>query len=145
MSSLREQASREFAEAWRPKTKGDALEGVVTDRTGNVTQYGSYEILTVVQDDGPELAWHAFHAVGAGELQKKNPVIGDRVCVVYHGKGEAKEGQSAPHLYRVAVESTNGNAEDGMTGAPWLPEDDGPASSQNAVHEGQDIFGGPDD
>jgi len=91
-----------FAEAWKPKP-GDKLIGVVVDLDERASDYddGSpYPIVTVENDDGQELAFHAFHTVARNELGKQRPQIGDRIGIAYHGKPEGKSYES----YRVIVE-----------------------------------------
>jgi hypothetical protein len=104
MTSLYDRAAADFPSAWRPTKKGDGLVGELVDRSTRTSDFGGYEILTVRQEDGTELAWHAFHTAGAYAIQRQDPRVGDRIAIVYHGKGEATEGKQAPHLYRIALE-----------------------------------------
>lgn len=89
-----------FAQPWRPEV-GDKLIGEITDLDERENQYGTYPVVTVLTDEGEELAFHAFHTVARNELAKRRPQVGDRIGIAYHGKPEGKEYE----LYRVVVES----------------------------------------
>ena len=90
-----------FAEAWKPEP-GDKLIGTVVDLDERDSAYGDepYPIVTVQDDDGNELAFHAFHTVARNELAKQRPAIGDRIGIAYHGKKNGKNYES----YRVIVD-----------------------------------------
>lgn len=75
------------AEAWKPGP-GDKLTGVIVDVDSRTTEFGTYPILTVVADDGREVAVHAFHTVLKNELAKRAPRIGERIGLKYLGKSE---------------------------------------------------------
>ncbi len=94
-----------FAEAWKP-SKGDKLIGVVIDIDMRESDYGEpYPIVTVERDDGTEVAFHGFHTVARRELKKKQPQVGDRIGIGYHGRGEAaKAGMSGAELYKIIIQ-----------------------------------------
>src|SRR5206468_3062798 len=88
-----------FAEPWKPEP-GDKLIGEVADLDERESEYGSYPIVTVLTDEGEELAFHAFRTVAKNELAKVRPQIGDRIGIAYHGKPDGKDYE----LYRIIVE-----------------------------------------
>jgi hypothetical protein len=91
-----------YAEAWRPKP-GDKLIGVIVDLDERASEYDEdpYPIVTVERDDdGREVAWHAYHTVARNELAKQRPQRGDRIGIAYHGKPDGKSYES----YRIIVE-----------------------------------------
>ena len=100
---LSDQLDREFAPAWRPEP-GDKLIGEVVEIGQRSGEWGAYPIVTVRQDDGQELALHAFHTVAANELAKARPQIGERIAIKYAGQRAGADGRTKYHAYRVAVE-----------------------------------------
>lgn len=88
-----------FAEPWMPGL-GAKLIGEVVDLDERENEYGSYPIVTVLTDEGAELAFHAFRTVAKNELAKQRPQVGDRIGIVYLGKPEGKDYE----LYRIKVE-----------------------------------------
>jgi hypothetical protein len=67
-----------FAQAWKPEV-GDKLIGEITDLDERENEYGVYPIVTIVTDEGEELAVHGFHTVLRNELAKRRPRVGDRI------------------------------------------------------------------
>jgi hypothetical protein len=108
-----------FPEPWMGRQAGDKLIGELVDRDTRASEYGDpYEILTVDAEEGSildgepitgEYAWHAFHTMSRSEVARRNPQIGERVGIAYHGKGEAAPGMNAPERYRVLVERPQGH------------------------------------
>jgi len=88
-----------FPEAWKPQP-GDKLVGVVTELDERDSEFSRYAIVTVLDDDGREWAFHAFHTVAARELARQRPVVGDRIGVAYHGVDPVKKYAR----YRVVVD-----------------------------------------
>jgi hypothetical protein len=125
MSKLAERASR-FPEPWKPEPD-DVLEGVVTEIAYRDSDYNDeqYPILTVLDDDGVEWAFHAFHTMGRLEIERKKPQIGDRIAIAYHGLGQAKPGLEPPHRYRVVVDRQPAKTEGELEGQLELTGADG--------------------
>jgi hypothetical protein len=88
-----------FAEPWKPEP-GEKLIGEVVDLDERENEYGSYPVVTVMTDEGEELAFHAFRTVPKNELAKQRPQVGDRIGIKYFGKPEGKDYE----LYRIKVE-----------------------------------------
>jgi hypothetical protein len=105
MRSISEQLES-FAEAWRPEP-GDALIGEVVDLDERDSEYGDvpYPIVTVLTDDGNEVAFHGFHTIARRELAKKQPQVGERIGIKYIGPASTtKAGMSPAQLYKIVVE-----------------------------------------
>jgi hypothetical protein len=115
MPSLAERLDN-FPEAWQPTNPGEKLIGELTDVDLRESEYGDpYSVLTVAAEEGStqdgemippgtELAWHAFHTMARNEVKRKQPQVGEKVGIVYAGKGEAKPGKNAPERWRLLVE-----------------------------------------
>jgi len=122
---------KDYAPAWRPNP-GDALVGEVTDLSANTGYDGApYPIVTVRQDDGRELALHAFHTVARNELAKQRPQIGERIGIKYTGEKATADGRGKFHGYRVAVDRPQaafdwGTYGDGDASEPAAPQSDVP-------------------
>lgn len=98
------------AKAWRPEP-GEGIQGTVIDVDSVLSEYresatGEFPLCpVVVVEDAEGQAWRvvSYSTVLRKEIQKKDPHVGDTVAFLYVGLGEAKKGQKAPHIYRVAV------------------------------------------
>jgi hypothetical protein len=92
---------------WLPQP-GATVYGVVTDM-GIVTggDYNDYQLVTIKTPSGKLVNVHCFHTVLDREITRKREsgklVEGSRIAIKYLGEGEAKNGQNAPHMYRVAI------------------------------------------
>jgi hypothetical protein len=69
MGNLADQLDSEFAPGWKP-SPGDKIEGVITGLSEREGNFGKYPIATIRQDNGEELACHAYHAVLAPSLPR---------------------------------------------------------------------------
>ena len=99
---IEQQLDRQYAEAWRPEP-GEKLIGRVTEIGAREGAYGTYPIVTVKQDDGSELALHAFHTVAMNELAAAKPQVGEQVAILYRGQLKAADGKSSYHAYKVVM------------------------------------------
>jgi hypothetical protein len=84
---------------WKPEKANDAIEGVFIKAEENVGQNKS--ILYHIEVDGSPLAiW------GSTVLDIKMSVVkpGNKIKIVYLGKGTQKGGKSAPKLFDVFVD-----------------------------------------
>lgn len=94
---------------WRPE-QGDKIAGKVVDITEGSGDYGEYPLLVIQTPSGNLTAVHCFHEVLRKEIERKinndRLHIDDLIAISYRGQvGEAKPGQSAAHMYRVAIQS----------------------------------------
>ena len=124
----REQLRADHPDSWVPVTAGDYIMGKVVDvvdawsdqrRDPNTGRQGApYPLLTLMADEATgyedrvpcELKVHGFGAVLFNEIMRKQPSVGEDILITYQGPGKAKEGQSAPELYRVRAGDTSGSA-----------------------------------
>lgn len=117
-------------ENWKPHSDHDqpkSVSGLVIDQTERelgFDQKGTAPFLRVLSDDGVEWSVAGFHAVLRAELLRVGPRIGDRIGVLYQGEGQAKENQSAPHLYRVVVERNPDGPQQADAELPPAPDFD---------------------
>lgn len=99
---------------WLPKP-GDKIYGTVSDLTTGTSDYGEYPLIIISTPSGRLVGVHAFHQVLRNEIEKKIEQgrlnIGDQIAVAYKGEGEAKGGNSAPHMYRVAIKPASRSGE----------------------------------
>ncbi len=111
MSDLANRLEHDLAPAWRPDQEDpDILIGEVVSIEAGSSDYGTYPLIVVRQDDGTEKAIHAFHTVLRNELVKQRPQIGERLGVKYLGKMQAAEGSKYGSYigYRAKVERAAG-------------------------------------
>src|SRR5436305_3395773 len=98
MSSISPDRLDSFPEAWKPKA-GDKLVGQVVGLDTRETEYGEYPIVTILTEDGRELAFHAYHTVARNELAKLQPGVRETLGVKHFGKAES----GSYERYRVLV------------------------------------------
>jgi hypothetical protein len=94
-----------FPEPWRP-SPGDKVIGEVVELDERDSDYGDpYTIITLLTDEGTEVAVHCFHQILRNAVERKRPQVGDRVGVAYFGKAErAAPGMNPAERYRMIVE-----------------------------------------
>jgi hypothetical protein len=105
MTSIHDRLSR-TTEAWRHEP-GDRLVGEVVDVGSNDSGYGVYTVVTLLVDEpgstelggraievGDERAFHAFRTVPAREFEKRRPVVGERLGVVFRGDATNRAGEN---------------------------------------------------
>ncbi len=75
------------AEGWKPEV-GEKLIGTIIDLDERDSQYDEepYTLVTVLNDEGEERAFHGFHTVPRRKLARLGPQIGDRIGIAYHGR-----------------------------------------------------------
>jgi hypothetical protein len=93
--------SDDFAPGWQPEIDVP-LEGNITAISEREGRYGPYKIYTI-ENDGEEVAVHAFHSVLANELEAVE--VGNQVEITYLGKRPTKSGDKTFHAYRVDAPS----------------------------------------
>lgn len=99
----------DYAPGWRP-TPGDQVQGKVTNVEGTVGFNGKpYAVVTIEQENGQELAIHAFHTVLRRELAQRRIKVGDDLSVKYLGKkGDGGSYGRGYDVYRVRGGETGG-------------------------------------
>lgn len=93
----------DFAPAWRPdQDDAPVLEGEFTEIGEGFSEYGSYPIITIVDDNGESHAWHALTKIAQPQFAKALPKLGDRLKILYGGKKQGKnEGREPYTRWRV--------------------------------------------
>lgn len=92
----------DFAEAWRPTTPGDTLDGTVETITAREAGQGPYPVLTLRRADGTRAAFHAFRKVAQGELGRVRPRVGERIAIRFGGEKVSAAGNRY-YAYHVAA------------------------------------------
>ncbi len=88
----------EFAPAWRPdEDDAPILEGEFTDIAEGFTEYGTYPIITITDDNGEMRAWHAMTQLAKDQLAKATPKLGERLKIMYGGKKQGKNPGREPY------------------------------------------------
>jgi hypothetical protein len=95
--------------AWTPTREPDQpnpLSGLVIGLSTQPSDYDQGDVprIQLLAKDGTEWSVVGFHTLLRRELQAAGPRLYDRLGILYQGEGVAKEGQSAPHRYRVVLE-----------------------------------------
>lgn len=132
--SIEDRLDRETAPGWKPEV-GDQVIGTIveiSERPG--TEYGPYQVITIEQADGTEVAVHAFHGVLKNELESKQPTEGDRIGIRYLGK---KQGATREYEnYRVVLERATPRA----TSTPVTVAAPSPAAAEDDAFFGEEPF-----
>lgn len=92
---------------WKPEP-GDKVFGRVADVMEAESDFGQYPLIAIDSPLHEQLVGvHCFHTTLKNDVQRKidhgTLAIGSEIAVSYRGMGEARGGNSAPHMYRVAV------------------------------------------
>lgn len=84
---------------WKPEEQGDSIEGVLLNKEEGVGSNDSM-LYTLEVENKPIGVW------GSTVLDPKMVAtkIGDKVKIVYDGRGEAKSGKNAPKLFKVYID-----------------------------------------
>ena len=99
-SRITERLNRDTAPGWRPEPGDEIIGAVIAVDVASSKYNGNYPVVTVLTEDGQEVAVHGFHSVLKSEFQRKQPRINDTLGVKYVG---IPEGKKYEH-YRVVVE-----------------------------------------
>lgn len=110
LKALLEQVDRPVV-PWNPRGNpeiGAKVGGKVVDITRvENTEYQPYTLLIIETPDEILVGVHCFHTVLKKEIERRIGDhalnVGDTIAIAYHGHGEAKHGNNAPEMYRVAI------------------------------------------
>jgi len=123
--TLEDRLEADLAPAWRPdKDDSAVLVGEIVDIDEGTSDYDPYPLLTIRQDDGTELAVHAFHTVLKNELIRQRPKIGERIGIKYLGEQPTKPGSKFKSFigYKVKVDRAAAEFDWSKIGAEAEPE-----------------------
>lgn len=90
-----------------PLEAGDSLIGEVVEISRGESVFGPYPIVGVIDAEGGQWSWHAFHTVAKNELANQRPQPGDKIGVRYLGKAHPDDPQSYVR-FRVVVQRATG-------------------------------------
>jgi len=82
----RERREKEWAETWKPSGPGDALIGTLEGYDEATTDFGTYTVAHIRNEDGVLKGVWLMHSVLQDEWEEAAPEKGDRVGAMYHGK-----------------------------------------------------------
>jgi len=98
----RERREKEWAETWKPSGPGDALIGTLEGYDEATTDFGTYTVAHIRNEDGVLKGVWLMHSVLQDEWEEAAPEKGDRVGAMYHGK---RSGDSYDyHMWSVKVD-----------------------------------------
>ena len=129
---LREEASKDFPDAWIPSEQEPELSGIFERLSSGTTAYGKAWIAVFRMKDGTERAVWLLHTVLRNELARVKPAPGELVLIRWEGKKQSGSGSSYDS-YRVVVDRPETEASwneistvaDFEPAAPAGGEDDG--------------------
>lgn len=105
-----ERKSKEWAETWEPNGPGDALIGTLEKVEEAPTEFGTYPVAHIRNENGVLKGLWLMHSVLREQWSDANPGVGDRVGALYHGK---RSGENFDyHMWTVEVERTDETPED---------------------------------
>lgn len=81
-----ERREKEWAESWRPDGPGDMLIGTLEGYDEATTDFGTYTVAHVRNEDGVLKGLWLMHSVLQDEWKEAAPESGERVGAMYHGK-----------------------------------------------------------
>ena len=137
----RERREKEWAETWKPDGPGDALIGTLEGYDEATTDFGTYTVAHIRDEDGVLKGLWLMHSVLQDEWTEADPQKGDRVGAMYHGK---RSGDTYDyHMWSVKVDRPeDGRSEAGGEEAPAAdrsPQESGSGGAPD--FEGDDLFG----
>jgi hypothetical protein len=138
-----ERREKEWAESWRPDEPGDMLIGTLEGYDEATTDYGSYHVAHVRNEEGVLKGLWLMHSVLQDEWEEAGPEIGDRVGAMYHGQRDGE--QYSYHMWSVRVDRTEANGREESTQEPTgndrSPQE--PGSGGAPDFDGSDLYGEP--
>ena len=93
---------------WRPE-EGETLSGRIIDLSRAWSDQGAgswYPLVTVKDKDGKVTNVHCFHHTLKTRLLDRQPKVGDRIEITYHGKRETKDGKRMVAIYSIETPDT---------------------------------------
>ena len=125
---------------WRPE-EGETIKGRIIDLSRAWSDQGAgswYPLVTIKAEDGKVTNIHCFHHTLRTRLLDRQPKIGDRLEITYHGKRETKDGKRTVAVYSIETPDTQID-----TGAFW--QGMGAAATAPIVRPAEDMALRPED
>jgi hypothetical protein len=102
---LREEADRDYPDAWIPKAEGDELLGrIVSLRPAVQTAYGPAPVVELEDPLGTTWSVWLLHTVLRRAFERERPALGELVLIRYVGKVQPDGGGPAYEHYRLVVD-----------------------------------------
>ena len=140
-----ERREKEWAETWKPDGPGDILIGTLEGYDEATTDFGTYTVAHVRDEEGVLRGlWH-MHSVLKDEWDEADPGRGERVSVQYLGQ---RSGENYDyHMWTVKVDRPEGDSPNEApqestgsdTAADRKPQESGRAPS----FDGDELYGEP--
>ena len=92
----------EQVEGWKPDPGDELIGKVVRVNTRKMDDEPDYPVVTIQQEDGEKLAFHAKPQMARERIEEEQPIPGDEIAVRYLGKEQGKTYEY--HNYRIVVE-----------------------------------------
>jgi len=93
---------------WRPE-EGERVEGKIIDLTRAWSDQGTggwYPLVVLKKADGSIVNIHCFHHTLRTRLLDRQPKVGERLIVTFHGKRETRDGKRTVAIYSVETPDT---------------------------------------
>lgn len=147
-----ERREKEWAETWKPSGPGDKLIGTLEGYDEATTDFGTYTVAHIRDEDGVLKGLWLMHSVLQDEWEEAAPEKGDRVGAMYHGQ---RSGDNYDyHMWSVKVDHSardEGGESDtagtdtaaGNDRAPQAPGSDSYQSEAGGELDGEELYGPP--
>ena len=104
-----ERREKEWAETWKPSEPGDMLIGTLTGYDEAETDFGTYTVAHIRDEEGVLRGLWLMHSVLQDEWAEADPGRGERVGVQYLGKRSGSDFDY--HMWTVKVDRPQSGAE----------------------------------
>ena len=111
-----ERREKEWAETWTPDEPGDMLIGTLTGYDEAETDFGTYTVAHIRDEEGVLRGLWLMHSVLQDEWSEADPGRGERVGVQYLGKRSGSDFDY--HMWTVKVDRPQSGAERDSDGTP---------------------------
>ncbi len=144
-----ERREKEWAETWKPQEPGDMLVGTLEGYDQATTDFGTYRVAHIRDEEGVLRGLWLMHNVLQDEWEEAAPEVGERVGVQYHGKrsgenydyhmwaAKVDRSEDAPQTSGEEGTATTEDENAATTGGDRAPKDSSPD------FPGDELFGGP--
>ena len=144
----RERREKEWAETWKPSEPGDMLIGTLTGYDEAETDFGTYTVAQIRDEEGVLRGLWLMHSVLQDEWAEANPGRGERVGVQYLGKRSGSDFDY--HVWTVKVDrpeeqpaGSNGSPQE-STGNDRPPQESRSEAANGAPEfEGDELYTEP--
>jgi hypothetical protein len=140
----RERREKEWAETWKPSEPGDMLIGTLTGYDEAETDFGTYTVAHIRDEEGVLRGLWLMHSVLQDEWAEADPGRGERVGVQYLGKRSGSDFDY--HMWTVKVDRPEATPQE-QSAAGNARDSDRPPQESNSggapEFDGDELFGDP--